>query len=121
MLVKQLSAAPIALLFGACAHTPQLGTTPTAAEVYSTLPRHDKFVAASFYRDGHADVMHAWELAARHGQGRMPDTGTNGYGAAPDPREPKVQRSIINLPVPAYQDVDGTYRSPHLEPVEVYH
>ena len=119
MIAKQLSAVPIALLFGACAHTPTLNTPPTAAEVYSTLPRHDKFVADSFYRYGQADVMHAWELAARHGQGRLPDSG-NAYGGASDP-EPKVQRSIINLPVPAYQDVDGTYRAPHLEPVEVYH
>jgi hypothetical protein len=107
--VRRLSVALLVLGFAGCT-TPQLPNSQTAAEQFSKLSRGQKAVAATFYDLGAGDAVKRLYWAQRRAQES---------GRTADASPVQLQRRYVNIPVPGYQDADGTWHEPSLHAVEV--
>jgi hypothetical protein len=101
----------VAVLLAGCASAPRLPNSQTASEQYSTLGYREKFIARNFYDLGAGDAIKRLYWAQR---------GAQEYsGTADVPPATKLQRRYVNLPSPAYQDIDGTWHEGSLHAVEI--
>jgi hypothetical protein len=89
--------------------TPTLPNSQTASEQFSKLNRCQKAIASNFYDLGAGDTVKRLYWAQRRAQ----ESGTA------DSQPTVLQRKYVNIPVPGYQDVDGTWHEPSLRAVEV--
>jgi hypothetical protein len=107
--VRRLAFGLLALVLGACT-TPQLPNSQTAAEQFSKLGRGQKAIASNFYDLGSGDAVKRLYWAQRRAQES---------GGTADAQPTVLQRKYVNIPVPGYQDADGTWHEPSLHAVEV--
>jgi hypothetical protein len=98
-------------MLAGCASAPKLPNSQTANERFSALGYHDKWVATDFYRLGQGDATKRLYWAQR----RANEPGA--YSEA-SPVE-KLQRKYVNLPSPAYTDIDGVEHEPSIHAVEI--
>jgi hypothetical protein len=99
-----------ALLTG-CASAPKLPNSQMAAEQFSTLPYHDKWVARNFYDLGAGDAIKRLYWAQRASQ-------QYGSVSQADPAA-GLQRRYINVPIPEHVEPDGTIKEAANQVVEV--
>lgn len=98
-----------ALLVG-CTSAPRLPNSETAAERYSTLGYHEKWVAREFYDLGSGDQIKRLYWAQRASQER-------GSVSQADPVP--LQRRYINVPIPEHTDPDGTVKEANTQAMEI--
>ena len=99
----------LGLSLGACT-TPQLPNSQTAAEQFSKLNRGQKAIASNFYDLGAGDTVKRLYWAQRRAQES---------GGTADAQPSALQHRYVNIPVPAYQDADGTWHEASFHVVEV--
>ena len=99
-----------AALFAGCASAPKLPNTQTAAEQYSVLGYHDKWVARNFYDLGAGDAIKRLYWAQRASQQ---------YGGVSQADPTPLQRRYVNIPVPEHVEPDGTVKEASTQAVEI--
>ena len=106
-----LLAGIMASLAGCVTSPPRLANQNDAAVQFAKLGSGGKQIAQSFYDLGGGDAVKRLYWAQRNLQ-QTPSL------AESSPVE-KLQRKYVNIPVPGFQDVDGTLREPSVRAVEI--
>jgi hypothetical protein len=101
----------LSLALSGCAAAPKLNNAQTASDRFASLGYHDKWVAHDFYNLGQGDVVKRQYWMQRNYQA----VG----GISDRDAIPKLQRTYLNVPTPAYQDADGTRHDEGLRAVEI--
>ena len=99
-----------AALLAGCTSAPKLPNTQTAAEQYSVLGYHDKWVARNFYDLGAGDAVKRLYWAQRASQQ---------YGGVSQADPTPLQRRYVNIPIPEHVDPDGTIKEASTQAVEI--
>ena len=108
---KELAILGCALMAGCVTSPPRLVNQNDAAVQFSKLGSGGRGIAQTFYDLGAGDSIKRLYWAQRGAQ-QAPST------AESSPVE-KLQRKYLNVPIPAYQDADGTQHEAGLRAVEI--